>query len=74
VGTAQDIANVALFFASELSGYVTGLNMYVGGGQGYIYSSSQSFLLSEDAQDPFPWVYVKLSFAQRRLSASPSPA
>lgn len=54
VGTAQDIANVALFFASELSGYVTGLNMYVGGGQGYIYSSSQSFLLSEDAQDTLP--------------------
>ncbi len=50
VGTAQDIANVALFFASELSSYVTGLDLYVGGGQGYIYSSNQSFLLSDDAQ------------------------
>ena len=53
-GTAQDIANVALFFASELSSYVTGLRMFVGGGQGYIYSANQSFLLSDDAQDTLP--------------------
>ena len=53
-GTAQDIANVALFFASELSSYVTGLRLFVGGGQGYIYSPNQSFLLSDDAQDTLP--------------------
>ncbi|MBR3556540.1 MAG: SDR family oxidoreductase [Oscillospiraceae bacterium] len=53
-GTSQDIANVALFFASELSSYVTGLRLFVGGGQGYIYSPNQSFLLSDDAQDTLP--------------------
>jgi len=45
-GTAADIAGPALFFASELSSYVTGLCLYVGGGMGYIYSHGQSFILS----------------------------
>ena len=45
---------MALFFASELSSYVTGLRLFVGGGQGYIYSPNQSFLLSDDAQDTLP--------------------
>jgi NAD(P)-dependent dehydrogenase (short-subunit alcohol dehydrogenase family) len=44
-GTSEDIAGVALFFASELSAYVTGLCMYVAGGMGYVYSHNQSFLL-----------------------------
>jgi 3-oxoacyl-[acyl-carrier protein] reductase len=45
IGTADDIAGPALFFASELSAYITGLCVYVGGGGGYIYSHAQSFLL-----------------------------
>ena len=46
MGTPEDIAGVALFFASELSAFVTGLRMYVGGGCGYIYAHGQSALLS----------------------------
>jgi 3-oxoacyl-[acyl-carrier protein] reductase len=33
VGTPEDVARVALFFASELSDYVTGESIIVGGGQ-----------------------------------------
>jgi len=33
VGTPEDVARVALFFASELSDYVTGSYLIVGGGQ-----------------------------------------
>jgi NAD(P)-dependent dehydrogenase (short-subunit alcohol dehydrogenase family) len=33
VGTPEDVARVALFFASELSDYVTGSHLIVGGGQ-----------------------------------------
>ena len=47
IGTAEDIAGPALFLASELSAYVTGLCMYVGGGIGYVYSHPQSFLLGK---------------------------
>ena len=32
-GTPADIANAVLFFASDASGYVTGQNLYVAGGQ-----------------------------------------
>jgi NAD(P)-dependent dehydrogenase (short-subunit alcohol dehydrogenase family) len=46
MGTAEDIAGPALFFASELSAYITGLCLYVGGGMGYVYSHGQSFLMS----------------------------
>ena len=41
-GTAEDIAGPALFFASDLSQYITGLCMYVTGGAGYVYSFGQS--------------------------------
>ncbi|HMM05478.1 MAG TPA: SDR family oxidoreductase [Clostridiales bacterium] len=41
-GTADDIAGPALFFASELSSYVTGLCLYVAGGMGYVYAYNQS--------------------------------
>jgi NAD(P)-dependent dehydrogenase (short-subunit alcohol dehydrogenase family) len=47
LGTADDVAGPALFFASELSAYITGLCLYVGGGMGYIYSHGQSFLMSK---------------------------
>jgi len=47
IGTADDIAGPALFFASDLSAYVTGHCMYVGGGIGYIYSHAQSFILGK---------------------------
>jgi NAD(P)-dependent dehydrogenase (short-subunit alcohol dehydrogenase family) len=48
LGTADDIAGPALFFASELSAYITGLCLYVGGGMGYVYSHGQSFLMSNE--------------------------
>ena len=41
-GTADDIAGPALFFASDLSSYVTGLCLYVAGGMGYVYAYNQS--------------------------------
>ena len=47
IGTAEDIAGPALFLASELSSYITGLCMYVGGGIGYVYSHAQSYLLGK---------------------------
>jgi 3-oxoacyl-[acyl-carrier protein] reductase len=47
IGTAEDIAGPALFLASELSAYITGLCLYVGGGIGYVYSHPQSFLLGK---------------------------
>jgi NAD(P)-dependent dehydrogenase (short-subunit alcohol dehydrogenase family) len=52
MGTPEDIAGPALFFASELSAYITGLLLYVGGGMGYIYAHGQSFLMSGDAGKP----------------------
>jgi len=45
IGTVDDIAGPALFFASELSSYVTGLCMNVAGGMGYVYSHPQTFLM-----------------------------
>ena len=45
MGTPEDIAGPALFFASELSAYITGLCLYVGGGMGYVYAHGQSFIL-----------------------------
>jgi len=45
VGTPEDIAGPALFLASELSSYITGLCMYVAGGMGYVYSHPQTFLM-----------------------------
>ncbi|MDR3209193.1 MAG: SDR family oxidoreductase [Oscillospiraceae bacterium] len=47
VGTADDIAGPTLFLASDLSAYITGLCLYVGGGIGYVYSHAQSFLLGK---------------------------
>jgi NAD(P)-dependent dehydrogenase (short-subunit alcohol dehydrogenase family) len=52
MGTPEDIAGPALFFASDLSKYITGLLLYVGGGMGYIYSHGQSFLMSGEAGAP----------------------
>ena len=43
IGKPDDIANVALFFASDLSKFVTGLRMYVGGGGGYINCPEATF-------------------------------
>jgi NAD(P)-dependent dehydrogenase (short-subunit alcohol dehydrogenase family) len=47
LGTGDDIAGPALFFASDLSAFVTGLCLYVGVGMGYIYAHGQSFLLGK---------------------------
>ena len=41
-GVADDIAGPALFLASDLSSYITGLCLYVGGGMGYVYAYGQS--------------------------------
>ncbi len=41
-GVAEDIAGPALFLASDLSSYITGLCLYVGGGMGYVYAFGQS--------------------------------
>lgn len=43
IGKPDDIAGVALFFASDLSKFVTGLRMYVGGGGGYINCPEATF-------------------------------
>ncbi len=42
IGHADDIAGPALWFASDLSAYITGLCLYVGGGMGYVYAYNQS--------------------------------
>ena len=47
IGKPEDIAGPALFFASELSSYVTGLCMYVAGGTGYVYAHAQSAILGK---------------------------
>ncbi|MDR0916541.1 MAG: SDR family oxidoreductase [Oscillospiraceae bacterium] len=47
IGTADDIAGPTLFLCSELSSYITGLCLYVGGGIGQVYSHAQSFILGK---------------------------
>jgi len=47
IGKPEDIAGPALFLASELSSYITGLCLYVAGGIGYVYSHAQSFILGK---------------------------
>jgi len=47
IGKPEDIAGPALFLASELSSYITGLCLYVGGGIGYVYSHAQSYILGK---------------------------
>ena len=47
IGKPDDIAGPALFLASELSSYITGLCLYVAGGIGYVYSHAQSFILGK---------------------------
>ncbi|MGI6069186.1 MAG: SDR family NAD(P)-dependent oxidoreductase [Blautia sp.] len=45
MGTPEDIAGPALFLASDLSSYITGLLLYVAGGMGYVYAHGQSAIL-----------------------------
>ena len=47
-GVPQDIANVALCLASDLFSYVTGLRIYVAGGQGYVYAQAQTAAAQAD--------------------------
>ena len=49
IGTAEDIAGPALWFASDLSAYVTGLCLYVAGGMGYVYAFGQSSIAHSGA-------------------------
>lgn len=49
MGTPEDIAGPALFFASELSSYVTGQVMFVAGGQPMLTTES-TFISSEDSK------------------------
>lgn len=48
MGNGEDISGVAVFFASELSRYVTGLRMFVAGGMGYILSKEGTFFGSSE--------------------------
>ena len=47
IGKPEDVAGPALFLASELSSYITGLCLYVAGGTGYVYSHAQSAILGK---------------------------
>jgi len=49
MGTPEDIAGPALFFASELSSYVTGQVMCVAGGQPMLTTES-TFISSEESK------------------------
>ena len=46
LGKPEDIANVALYYASDLSGYVTGQRTFVGGGMGYINCPEGTFMMN----------------------------
>jgi NAD(P)-dependent dehydrogenase (short-subunit alcohol dehydrogenase family) len=48
MGTPEDIAGVCLFLASNLSDYVTGQKINVGGGMGNIISHNSTFLSSDE--------------------------
>lgn len=48
MGTAEDIAGVALFLSSSLSDFVTGEKINAGGGMGNIISHNSTFLSSEE--------------------------
>jgi 3-oxoacyl-[acyl-carrier protein] reductase len=53
IGKPDDIAGAALFFASDLSKFVTGLRMYVAGGGGYINCPEATFGSNSKAR-PIP--------------------
>jgi NAD(P)-dependent dehydrogenase (short-subunit alcohol dehydrogenase family) len=53
IGKPDDIAGAALFFASDLSKFVTGLRMYVAGGGGYINCPEATFGSNSKAK-PIP--------------------
>jgi NAD(P)-dependent dehydrogenase (short-subunit alcohol dehydrogenase family) len=53
LGRPQDIANVALYYASDLSGYVTGQRTFVAGGMGYIYCPEGTFMSNSQVK-PIP--------------------
>ncbi|QCR32133.1 SDR family NAD(P)-dependent oxidoreductase [Lysinibacillus sp. SGAir0095] len=48
MGTAEDIAGVALFLSSSLSDFVTGEKINVGGGMGNIISHNSTYLSSKE--------------------------
>lgn len=53
LGVAEDIAKVALYYASDLSGYVTGQRTFVAGGMGYINCPEGTFM-SNSKMKPIP--------------------
>jgi 3-oxoacyl-[acyl-carrier protein] reductase len=53
IGKPDDIAGAALFFASDLSKFVTGLRMYVAGGGGYINCPEATFGMNSQKK-PIP--------------------
>jgi NAD(P)-dependent dehydrogenase (short-subunit alcohol dehydrogenase family) len=48
MGRPKDITGAALFLASDMSDYVTGQKIYVGGGMGNIISHESTFLMSRE--------------------------
>ncbi len=54
LGKPEDIAKVALYYASDLSGYVTGQRTFVAGGMGYINCPEGTFMSNSKAKPIAP--------------------
>ncbi len=48
MGYPKDITGAALYLASDMSDYVTGQKIYVGGGMGNVLPHEGTFLMSKE--------------------------